>query len=134
MINWFEFLLLTVIGYAFLLLCLSCLCLPNLRSNTVGYLCRGKSQPDQSTWMSAEQKAELEKAKKTAEARKEEECAICLETMGKNKIVLLCSHAYCIFCTINFIKSKNNHEVQCPTCRQPARFLAVTDDGPEGPT
>ena len=67
-------------------------------------------------------------ATKVADERKEEECAICLEVMGNKKTLLLCSHSFCVNCIINFIKSKNSKQIDCPTCRQKCTFLTIKSE------
>ena len=57
--------------------------------------------------MSDQEKLAIQEAKNTANSRKETECAICLEEMEKKKVVLLCTHAYCAPCMVNFVRSKN---------------------------
>ena len=125
MLSWFNFLLMTAIGYCILLLIIAFCTLPKFRSNCASYFCRMQVEPDQLTDMSEQELEILRQAKKTAEERKETECAICMEQMNNKKIVLLCSHAYCVFCIINVIKSKNNRQIECPTCRQPVKFMSI---------
>ena len=84
--------------------------------------------------MSDLDKERLSDARKVAEERKEEECAICLEVMGPKKTILLCSHSFCVNCIINFVQSKTSREIDCPTCRRKCTFLllASEDESIEG--
>ena len=76
----------------------------------------------------------MAKAKLSAEEKKENECAICLDPMDSKKIVLLCAHAYCVVCLIQWIKSKQQMRVECPQCRKVATYFMIMDEGPDGPT
>lgn len=134
MIEMFDFLVIATLGYVLFLLVLCLICLPKLRSNLVAYFYRGQREADQYEDMTNDQLNQVKAARTTAEERKETECAICFELMLSKKIVLACSHAYCVVCVINFIRSKNFSNIECPTCRRPVKHLLVMNNGPEGPT
>ena len=133
MLGWLSFVLVVFFGYLVLLLGMAVMLVPKLRSNMRAYICAGVREADQFSEMSDNDKADVLKSTEIAAERKESECAICLEAMGAKKIVLLCSHAFCVFCVINFVKSQHLRQIACPTCRQSVRFLSILDEGPDGP-
>ena len=134
MLAWSHFMLMSTVLYSGCILLLAFVILPKLRANAKAYIYDGQRNLDQNSELTDEEKKAIEEAKNTAGKRKEQECSICLEDMVKNKVVLLCAHAYCASCIILYIKSQNLMQVVCPQCRKTASRILITDEGPEGPT
>ena len=55
----------------------------------------------------------------------EDECSICYQSMGSQKVLFQCSHAYCAQCVVQYLATKPRRQVACPFCRADVDFIIL---------